>query len=738
MTESYMLIFTLGPVQSFIAQARKSRDLWLGSFLLSHLMEAALAQVPQEALVFPTTPKIDRSRWIPDLPNRYVAVFPSPERPHPDPLTLARQTAEQSEQAIYAAWQDVCKGVYKQLFGGNGPDGHDLVLQAIWERQTDPRHLFEIYWAIAPNTDAQGLPLAYGDWFKRTSQALDARKSLRDFAAQDEPGEKSTLSGKREALHSQGESRQEVRAFWIQVAAKPVVSAKDLAPDGSERLDAIDTVKRFALLSESFLKGQGESKNGQEESKNGQGESKPGSEQGLDFPSTSTMAAATFLKRLLALVSSPESPSSEIQEAVKGWQAITAQLASAKPHLALPYLEKKAQQSNASWLKGVDGECAFIETFTAQRLRTNYRAVLKPESSPTPRGPAADQPDYLLRAHEVLRQLYRLIGAPSPYYALLQMDGDQMGTLIGEVQSQQDHRAISKALSTFARKHVPAIVEDQRPGKLIYAGGDDVLALAPLAQVFAIASGLQRAYHEIVGSQVQKVTTRKATASMGIAIAHHLMPLTLVRRMAREAEEQAKHRYGRNALVVTLLWRSGITLSAGCQWKYQYTADSNDSLLSPLQIFEQMAQLFASGTLSPRCLESLNRELPGLQGLPDAALRSELARVFRRHWNQYKYAASQAEQTPERESRREEAATGLSPASGQQVATREAIRELPSDPEEASLLLAHQLVTLVAAMKKTHAQAFAQANSAALATVLNWLQILAFLAREAGDSVSFH
>jgi CRISPR-associated protein Cmr2 len=707
MTQSYMLIFALGPVQSFIARARKSRDLWLGSFLLSHLMEAALAQVPPGVLVFPTTPKIDRSRWIPDLPNRYVAVF-SPTETQPDPLAAARQTAEQSKQAIYRAWQDICGEVYRQLFGGNGPDGHETLLRTIWERQIDPQRLFEIYWAIAANTDGQGRPLVYGDWFKRTSQALDARKSLHDFAAQDEPGEKSTLSGEREALHSQGESRQEVRAFWIQVAGKPGVSAKDLALDGSERLDAIDTVKRFALLSKSFLKGQGEGK--------------PGLEQGLDFPSTSTMAAATFIERLLSLVSSSESPSSEIQEAVKGWQEITALLKREKPHLALPYLETKAQQANHSWLKDVDGECAFVETFTAQRLRTNYRALVASQSQRFPGEWVIEEPSYLSRAHEVLRELYRLIGAPSPYYALLQMDGDQMGTLIGEVQSQDDHRTISGALSTFAREHVPRIVEDKRPGKLIYAGGDDVLAFAPLAQAFAIASTLQQTYREIVGSNVQKVSsgTRTATVSMGIAIAHHLMPLTLVRRVAREAEEQAKQRYGRNALVVTILWRSGNTLSAGCRWNYPFS-ESGWLTMLPLQIFQHVVNLFASNRLSPRCLEILKRELPGLEGLPQEARCSEIARVLKRQWNT---TALQSDKKP-----------------SQSLAHDKTLRDTASSESSTRLMpyaLAYALVHLAALMEKSHPGTFSGPDNSGLQEVLNWLQILAFLAREAGDSVSFH
>src|SRR5579871_4196352 len=37
-----LLHFTLGPVQSFVAQARRTRDLWAGSFLLSWLAGQAM------------------------------------------------------------------------------------------------------------------------------------------------------------------------------------------------------------------------------------------------------------------------------------------------------------------------------------------------------------------------------------------------------------------------------------------------------------------------------------------------------------------------------------------------------------------------------------------------------------------------------------------------------------------------------------------------------------------------
>src|SRR5690606_36119506 len=38
---AHLLLITLGPVQDFIAQARRTRDLWYGSHLLSELGRAA-------------------------------------------------------------------------------------------------------------------------------------------------------------------------------------------------------------------------------------------------------------------------------------------------------------------------------------------------------------------------------------------------------------------------------------------------------------------------------------------------------------------------------------------------------------------------------------------------------------------------------------------------------------------------------------------------------------------------
>ena len=41
-SKNLMLMFTIGPVQSFIEAARKTEDLWMGSYILSYLVATAM------------------------------------------------------------------------------------------------------------------------------------------------------------------------------------------------------------------------------------------------------------------------------------------------------------------------------------------------------------------------------------------------------------------------------------------------------------------------------------------------------------------------------------------------------------------------------------------------------------------------------------------------------------------------------------------------------------------------
>src|SRR5665811_1232052 len=91
--DACLLKLQIGPVQEFIAQARSTRDLWSGSYLLSWLMAAGIRKLRSSGgeLVFPNpagqplleNPQswrllADHARILtPNLPNLFVAKIPS-------------------------------------------------------------------------------------------------------------------------------------------------------------------------------------------------------------------------------------------------------------------------------------------------------------------------------------------------------------------------------------------------------------------------------------------------------------------------------------------------------------------------------------------------------------------------------------------------------------------------------------------------------------------------------------
>ena len=84
MGDGERLHFTIGPVQTFVAQSRRTRDLWASSYLLSHLADVAMTAVEKAGgtIVLPSREKqveqgtpgpataVKHGRW----PNRFIAI----------------------------------------------------------------------------------------------------------------------------------------------------------------------------------------------------------------------------------------------------------------------------------------------------------------------------------------------------------------------------------------------------------------------------------------------------------------------------------------------------------------------------------------------------------------------------------------------------------------------------------------------------------------------------------------
>jgi len=233
-----LVIFSLGPVQSFIAEARRTRDLWAGSRLLSDVTRAAIGAFQRTGahVIYPADPT------RPSLPNKFVVRMPA------DRLQEAVGSAQEAAQR---ALEEIARGVKKYLAGKKVPI--DAAWQDIWERQLS--HHLEFFWAAAEVGED------YQKAYAIASLAFEAAKRTRAFAQCEEGGPKDSLSGRRSALHTKD---VHPRDYWAEVGKS--LTPAELRPEGRERLDALGVTKRFGY-------------------------------EGISFPSTSTIAATPFLEK---------------------------------------------------------------------------------------------------------------------------------------------------------------------------------------------------------------------------------------------------------------------------------------------------------------------------------------------------------------------------------------------------------------------------------------------------------
>ncbi|MGD9496503.1 MAG: type III-B CRISPR-associated protein Cas10/Cmr2 [Armatimonadota bacterium] len=191
--------------------------------------------------------------------------------------------------------------------------------------------------------------------------------------------------------------------------------------------------------------------------------------------------------------------------------------------------------------------------------------------------------------------------SPPRYYGIIALDGDHMGKwlsgdMTGQPVTEEFWRGVSGSLRTYAGS-VRGMVREQA-GYPVYAGGDDVLALNPLATALECAAKLRSEFPRFGTDKDGK----PPTASAGLAIVHYQHDLRAGLRAARKAEHDAKEA-GRDRLGISLVKRSGGQVDLVIEW------DQVPRLL-------KLQRLFAEG-LSDRWLYKLDETLPDLH--PDLA-----------------------------------------------------------------------------------------------------------------------
>jgi len=703
-----LLTVSIGPVQDFIAASRSTSDLWAGSHFLSSLAWQAMRVVAEDfgpdAILFPQlrgVPVADmwlieqglrrdlfsKAEWndtatdynplfAAALPNKFVALVPQGE---------GAALAERIKTALRNWVMSEANGMLDRMLReiGEMPNGQHCYTQL----QQQLREFPEVHWSVVPWLPQSGMEAAlkpfYPDNGKRPGlfgmnaweiltapiepqqgwrfwepndgtlypalhdlgeRVLAAAKSARTFGELKQVGYRDALTGEYEWLTldekqlAQGSPRQHTDTLWARVAkVRPAWAKGDRDGRKAEHLSAFGLIKRlWPDRYTAWLRDQGIQ-----------------ADVTRYVVSTHVMALAPSLERLMK--QGPAEP-----EAFEKLEQRTQDM----KRTALPRrLMRGDMRNNARWWE------------TATKLP----ALLDEVREQTASSDEEEQVDVWLRT------IGQAIGTPvERYHALILMDGDRLGSWLSgdnalefreafhskvrsglagyrdtaladyletrRPASPARHMAISSALNGFALHLVRHVVEDLCLGKVLYAGGDDVMAMvavrdlpramwllrlvysggmvdAATLNLFSHDMDIQRGFVRWE-DKLYQVMGEHATASTGAVIAHHQEPLSAVMRELRAAEKRAKSnlRLGtdgkptdRDAFSITVIKRSGGALRLTDKWDAVPLLD------------ELMAFLRDEGTSRRAVYHSLEwlKDLPDPKGKPEmleSLLAYQLAR----------------------------------------------------------------------------------------------------------------
>jgi CRISPR-associated protein Cmr2 len=206
----FLLAISIGPVQELISAARRTRDLWFGSLLLSEISKAAAEAIGPERLIFPAPEALKPDGRVANIILAQVADRPKAYR-------------DRAKDAAESKW----KGYIQEIW----PLVTPFVDWDRWNRQA-ASGVLEFYAAWAP-LGAAGYRSARRD----VMRLLAGRKACRNFDAwQGEEGvPKSSLDGARESVWRNETATDELN--------RSLKRRLRLAP--KEQLDLIGLVKRL-------------------------------------------------------------------------------------------------------------------------------------------------------------------------------------------------------------------------------------------------------------------------------------------------------------------------------------------------------------------------------------------------------------------------------------------------------------------------------------------------------------
>jgi len=666
LSHPYLAVFSFSPVQELIKASRKMRDFWAGSWLLHYLSAKVCWKLAEQygpdTLLYPSLygqPLIDYwlrekypelSEWVKKpsseslltagFPNVLVVVLPQ------DKVEAAMQTAKQT---LLEEWQYISQLVFQYLQNHNSRWKHDLKPNhSTWQGWLKSQ--WQFYWTALP-IGAAGKELKYstaadfkqwseeqnkaynlrtqdnqlfakqeselmqkakvdanvGSWwgyiFDATRATLASVKNVRNWELPTAFGPRSTISGIGPVVNpgvNINLSEEDTQKFWKQGNLF----------DGSEQLNATETVKRglHKILPELLDIGEV-----------------------LSYPDLTSGVAGYLKVNDQDHKRNFEQACQEIMAKVPG---VRETIEEVRGRWGIPWIDKQSEYHprllNAGWLmedlKPSNQELKEHYSQTINQILSRYYPNNNPSNWYVLAAGDGDKMSEWLKGAKL--ESYRSYIHPN----LATNDDLQNFLNIRKRMGPSTHSALSRALLDFSNQLVPYLTQERYAGKLIYAGGDDVLSyinpwewdhwLWDIRQCFRGAEdpfqyqpNHQGKYFDNTGdywhwsghSPLPKsihnrplfTMGQSATISFGVIIAHHSVPLAIALENLWEAEKDAKEledcqKQTRDAVQVRVLYGNGNTLKSTAKfdvfhhWQKLMTEDKLDSA-----IFEQAASLWS-------------------------------------------------------------------------------------------------------------------------------------------------
>jgi CRISPR-associated protein, Crm2 family len=583
---AHLYVLTLGPVQGFIAAARTTRDLWIGSHLLSEISKAAAKSIA----------KIGGNLIFPALTDGAGELNPCDD---PDAFNVANVIlAELPEGILPESVDKNAKDAARRRWRKVADPAYDLAKTAVdkslWEEQIGDVIEFYSAWVEYPN------PKAYATQRANLMRLLAARKSTRDFM-QAKPHwglEKSSLDGARDSIFKEDSRLSNNLIIRLRLKEK-------------EKLCAVGLTKRLGNES-------------------------------VHFPSVVRVAADPWIRRVMSRPDTEEilrdiaaicekNPNISSKYTGKLYQEFPfdGQVLFPSRIDAMLRISKNRDRQGKSWIGCLD-ENDRDALRTIRSLLNRLQKKGKDRDGNRCFGLGEPNPYFAILVADG-DQMGRSISS--------------IETADRHREFSRQLSGFSKEARTIIESEtgIPGGNEKEprkaANGCLVYSGGDDVLAFLPLDSCLAVA----RELHDTFGELLEKFPTpppenKKPTLSVGIVIVHALEPLEDILDYGREAGEKIAKKPDRNGIAVCLHTRSGgEPLKLREQWREKI---ANPSLMRSGKVpgldqrLEQWIRMYLRDEFPDGAAYDLKELADDYRGWdpkpPNTLLKSDMGRLFTR------------------------------------------------------------------------------------------------------------